>query len=145
MKAKLLANTTKRRPLMVGCWKGFKSEKRGWIVVVAAFAVSAAEGNLASRSRLATANQISDHRRHAIVLAVKPVILDRHVLALNVAGFAEACVEGSQTVHIRIGRPTVEETRSPALPACEAARTVPGPAQQEVADSGTTAPFINIW
>ena len=35
-----------------------------------------------------TADQVGHQRRQAIVLALQPVVLDRHVLALDVAGFA---------------------------------------------------------
>ena len=41
------------------------------------------------------ADQIRRQRRHAIVLALQPVVLDRHVVALDVAGFAEALPEFS--------------------------------------------------
>ena len=40
-----------------------------------------------------TADQVSHQRRQAIVLALQPVVLDRHVLALDVAGFAQALAE----------------------------------------------------
>ena len=37
-----------------------------------------------------TANQISDQCREAVVMAIQPVVLDHHILALDVAGFVEA-------------------------------------------------------
>ena len=40
-----------------------------------------------------TADQVSHQRRQAIVLALQPVVLDRHVLALDVAGFTKAFAE----------------------------------------------------
>src|SRR6516162_10250613 len=41
----------------------------------------------------ATTDQVFHQRRQAIVLALQPVVLDRHVLPLNVAGFAKAFAE----------------------------------------------------
>jgi hypothetical protein len=41
-------------------------------------------------------NQVSHQRRQAIVLAFQPVILDRYVLAFDVAGFAEPFAERSR-------------------------------------------------
>jgi hypothetical protein len=46
--------------------------------------------------RHATADEISHQRRQAIVLAVQPVILDRHALALDIAGFGKAFAERGQ-------------------------------------------------
>jgi hypothetical protein len=43
-----------------------------------------------------TADQISHQRRQAIVLAVQPVILHRHVLAIDVPTFAKALAECSR-------------------------------------------------
>ena len=40
-----------------------------------------------------TADQVSHQRRQAIVLALQPVVLDRHVLALDIAGFAKSFAE----------------------------------------------------
>ena len=44
----------------------------------------------------ATADEVSHERRQAIVLALQPVVLDHHVLALDVAGFVEAFAERSR-------------------------------------------------
>src|SRR6266403_1557800 len=44
---------------------------------------NAADGHL-------SANEIGQQRRQAIVLALQPVVLDRHVLAFDEAGFVEA-------------------------------------------------------
>ena len=56
-----------------------------------------------------TANQIGHQRRQAIVLAFQPVVLDRHVLALDVAGFAKPLRNAAAYAAVRIGRPAVEE------------------------------------
>src|SRR5262249_46770356 len=45
-----------------------------------------------------TADQVGHERRQAIVLAFQPVVLDRHVLALDGAGFVEAFAERSAKV-----------------------------------------------
>src|SRR5262245_43739029 len=49
-------------------------------------------GRIANRSDNgdATADEIGHERRQAVVSAAKPVVLDDHVLALDVPGFAEA-------------------------------------------------------
>jgi hypothetical protein len=44
-----------------------------------------------------TADQVSHQRRQAIVLAVQPVVLDCHVLALDVAGFSKPLAERGHT------------------------------------------------
>jgi hypothetical protein len=43
----------------------------------------------------ATTNQIGHERRQVIVFRFQPVVLDRHVLALNKTGFVEAFAESS--------------------------------------------------
>jgi hypothetical protein len=40
-----------------------------------------------------TADQVSDQRPQAIVLALKPVVLDRHVQAIDLAGFTKPLAE----------------------------------------------------
>jgi hypothetical protein len=45
-----------------------------------------------------TVDQISHQRRQAIELALQVVVLDRHVLALDAAGFAEAFAECADMV-----------------------------------------------
>ena len=42
-----------------------------------------------------SANQISCQRRQSIVLPFCPAILDRHILALGEAGFAQALTKGN--------------------------------------------------
>ena len=45
-----------------------------------------------------TANQIGRQCRQSIVFALRPAIFDRHVPALDIAGFAQALAERAQTV-----------------------------------------------
>jgi hypothetical protein len=52
-----------------------------------------------------TADQVSHQRRQAIVMALQPVVLDRHVLALDVAGFTEPPPERGHKARHRIDRP----------------------------------------
>jgi hypothetical protein len=56
-----------------------------------------------------TADEVSHERRKAIELALQPVVLDRHVLALDVAGFVEAFAERSDIAYGVLGRPTIDE------------------------------------
>jgi hypothetical protein len=55
----------------------------------------------------ATPDEVSYERWQAIVLALQPVVLDRHILTIDVAGFVETLTERSGTA--RIGRPAVDE------------------------------------
>ena len=55
----------------------------------------------------ATAHEVGHERWQAIVLALHPVVLDRYILALDVAGFVEALTERNGAA--RIGRPAVDE------------------------------------
>jgi hypothetical protein len=57
----------------------------------------------------ATAHEIGHERRQAIVLAIQPVVLNHYVLALDVAGFAEAFAERSSLAHGGLGRPAGDE------------------------------------
>jgi type III restriction enzyme len=57
----------------------------------------------------ATADEIGHERRQAIILALQPVVLDHHVLVLNVAGFVEAFAEGSARARGILGRPGTYE------------------------------------
>src|SRR5215211_3860687 len=61
----------------------------------------------------ATAHEVGHERWQAIVLALQPVVLDRYILALDVAGFVEALTERNGTA--RIGRPAVEDRKSTRL------------------------------
>jgi hypothetical protein len=51
---------------------------------------SASRGN---HSHL-TMNQIGHHRRQPITSALRPAVFDRHVLAINVTGFAQPFEKG---------------------------------------------------
>jgi hypothetical protein len=56
----------------------------------------------------APTHKVSHDRRKTIELALEPVVLDRHVLALGVAGFVETLAErGSKG---RIGRSGIDES-----------------------------------
>jgi hypothetical protein len=57
----------------------------------------------------ATADQIGNERRPAVELALQPMVLDHHVLALNVAGFVEAFAERSDSAHGSLGRQAADE------------------------------------
>src|SRR5262249_22226302 len=52
---------------------------------------------------------VGHERRHAIVLAFQPVVLDRHVLALDGAGFVEALAERSAKVRRDLWRSGTHE------------------------------------
>jgi hypothetical protein len=57
-----------------------------------------------------TVNQIGHQCRQAIVLALQPVVLDRHVLAFDVAGFVEAFAERGHITRVGIGRPVSDKS-----------------------------------
>src|SRR5262249_33727432 len=57
----------------------------------------------------ATADEIGHERWQAIILALQPVVLDHHVLVLNVAGFVEAFAEGSARTRGILGRPSTDK------------------------------------
>ena len=77
------------------------------IVAVAALAASAAAGAGRGDHGHLSADQIGHQCRQAIVLALQPVVLDRHVLAFDVAGFVEAFAERGHIARGGIGRPGV--------------------------------------
>jgi len=56
-----------------------------------------------------SANQIGHQRRQAIVLALQPVVLDRYILAFDVAGFVEAFAERRRKAHRGFGRPVSDK------------------------------------
>jgi hypothetical protein len=56
-----------------------------------------------------TADEVSHDRGQAVVMAVKPVVLDHHVLALDDAGFVEAFTECSGIARGGVGRPNGDE------------------------------------
>jgi hypothetical protein len=59
--------------------------------------------------RHATAGQVGHERWQAIVLALQPMVLDRRVLALDVAGFVEPFLERSDLAHRGVRRPAADE------------------------------------
>src|SRR5262249_22812334 len=59
--------------------------------------------------RHTTADEVNHERRKAIELALQPVVLDRHVLAFDVAGFVEAFAERSDIAYGVLGRPAIDE------------------------------------
>src|SRR5262249_20445013 len=56
-----------------------------------------------------SANQIGHQRRQAIVVALQPVVLDCHVLALDGAGFVESFTECGDIARVGIGRPVSDK------------------------------------
>src|SRR6516164_9685549 len=58
----------------------------------------------------AAADKISHERGQAIVAAVKPMVLDHHVLALDVAGFLKAFPKCSTKVRVAFRRAGVDES-----------------------------------
>ena len=56
-----------------------------------------------------TMNQISRHRRQPIILALRPAVFDRHVLAFDVTGFAQPFEKGGQLSRITLGRSDVDK------------------------------------
>ena len=79
------------------------------IVVVAALAANAAGGSDRDDHGDLPANQFGRQRRQPIGLTLGPAVFDRHVLALDIAGFLQALAECAQTVRDRVRRFAVEE------------------------------------
>ena len=63
------------------------------IVVVAAFAASAAGVLVAAITATWRRTRSAAKRRQPIILAFRPAVFDRHVLALDIAGFLQALAE----------------------------------------------------
>src|SRR5262245_16390183 len=55
----------------------------------------------------ATSDEVRHQRRQATVLALKPMVLDRYVLTLDIAGFTEAGAERRRIARHATGRPGV--------------------------------------
>jgi hypothetical protein len=51
-----------------------------------------------------SADQIGHQCRHAIVLALQPVVLDRHVLAFDIAAFTKALAERGRITRVGMER-----------------------------------------
>src|SRR5262249_36688753 len=68
-------------------------------------------GGVAGRSDNgdAAADEVSHERWQAIGSPIQPMVFDRHVLALGVAGFVEAFTERRDNARGGIGRPLVDE------------------------------------
>ena len=80
------------RPNLTG---SSRTPKTIGIAVVAALAASAPAVNGRGDHGHATADEVGHQRWQSIVLAFQPVVLDRHVLAFDGAGFVEAFTERS--------------------------------------------------
>jgi hypothetical protein len=77
------------------------------IVVVAAVAATTGErGDHGDTS----ANQFGRQRGQPIELTLRPAVLDRYVLAFNIAGVFEALAKCAQTLRKRVGRRGVKIT-----------------------------------
>src|SRR5262249_14450262 len=85
-------------------------------------------------------DEVSHERRQTIVLAVKPMVLYRDVLTLDVAGFVEAITECSGTARIR--RPAIDEPDDRRLRLLCARRERPHRRAAEQRDE--LAPFHSI-
>src|SRR5262245_13968305 len=72
-------------------------------IVGSAVAVLVGLTSTARRAALGTNSFRSRSRRQAVVLAVQPVVLDHHVLALEVAGFVEGFTKCSAKVRGALG------------------------------------------
>ena len=53
-------------------------------------------GACCSNHRDLTGNQICHHRRQTVILTLRPAIFDRHIVALNIACFAQTFEKGRQ-------------------------------------------------
>ena len=56
-----------------------------------------------------TTNQIGRHRRQPIILALRPAVFDRHVVAINVTGFAQPFEKGRQLPRVILGGRSVDK------------------------------------
>src|SRR5262249_15514770 len=56
-----------------------------------------------------SADQVGHQCRQAIVLGLQPVVLDRHVLAFDVAGFVEAFAKRGHVARVGLGRPVSDK------------------------------------
>src|SRR5262249_42705980 len=74
----------------------------------------------------ATADEVGHERRQAVVLAGKPVVLDRHVLALDVARFAKALTKRGCMACRTIARSAAEKANHRSRRLLRARRERPG-------------------
>src|SRR5262249_40137937 len=87
-------------------------------------------------------NEVSHEQRQTIVLAVKPMILHRDVLTLDVAGFLEAITECSGTARIR--RPPIDESDDRRLRPLSPRRHRPSSRAPQQGDALTTFPLTEM-
>ena len=80
------------------------------IVVVAAFAANAAGASAGDDYRNLSASQFGRQRRQPIDLIFGPAVMDRYVLALDIAGLFQALAKCAQTVRQRVRGPAVKES-----------------------------------
>ena len=71
-------------------------------VVVTALAASAAGVLVAASHGHRTMNQFRRQRRQSLVLAMRPAVLDRDVLPLDIAGFAQALAKRLQKPAVQL-------------------------------------------
>src|ERR1035437_10558317 len=64
-------------------------------------------GDLGNHGHLAT-NQIGFHSRQSIVLAPRPTVFDRYILAFDITGFTQAMSEGGKPRRVCFGRRAVQ-------------------------------------
>ncbi len=103
------------------------------IVEVALFAASA-EGDAARRDHVdLAADEIGGQCGQPIIVALRPAVFDRHVLSLDIAGFAQSLVERGHIRCSRAGRAGAEEAdhRHRLLLRAQGARRRHRAAQQE--------------
>jgi hypothetical protein len=79
------------------------------VAVLASWAEIERPGAAITATRRRTRFAISGGRRLYCILALQPVVLDRHVLALNVSSFVEALTECSSASRVGFGPPTMNE------------------------------------
>ena len=79
------------------------------IVAVAALAASSLHGTRRDDHGHRAADQVSHSSRQAIVFALYPAVLDRHVLAFDIASVIEAFAERDRKARGGIGRPVSDK------------------------------------
>jgi hypothetical protein len=87
-------------------------------------------------------NHVGHHRGHAIIVALQPMILDRHVLALDIAGFGEAFTECGRTGSGVSGRPSMNKRDHRHRRLLRARRE--RPCDSRAADRGYELPPSNV-
>jgi hypothetical protein len=73
-----------------------------------------------------TMNQIGRHRRQPIILAFRPTVFDRYVLAIYVTSFAQPFEKGGQVPRIALGGSGIHEPNYRHLRLLGASRERPG-------------------